>query len=171
MLTQRQLNENLIKFAKIGDLNKIKLVLEQGADIHASNDEALRISAKNGHLEIVKYLVEHGANIHINDNAALRNSAIDYRIEVFKYLVEKGANIYIKNDIILKHNANIKNIAIVQYLIIDCNMKIKEETFQYLTKKNHIDIINLIHSRDLHNRLNKNLNNDIIKHKHKFNVK
>jgi hypothetical protein len=29
MLTQSQLNENLIEFAKIGDLNKIKLVLEQ----------------------------------------------------------------------------------------------------------------------------------------------
>jgi ankyrin repeat protein len=45
--------------------------VEQGADIHAKDDEALRCSAENRRLEVVKYLVEQGANIHDNDDFAL----------------------------------------------------------------------------------------------------
>jgi ankyrin repeat protein len=87
MLTQRQLNENLIEFAKIGDLNKIKLVLEQGAELHASNDYALINSAGNGHFEVVKYLVEQGADIHAGNDEALRFSAENGNLDIVKYLI------------------------------------------------------------------------------------
>ena len=39
-------------------------MLEQGADIHAQGDLALRWAAMCGRLEIVKYLIERGADIH-----------------------------------------------------------------------------------------------------------
>lgn len=35
-------------------------LVEQGADIHANGDYALRWAAKNGHLDVVKYLVKQG---------------------------------------------------------------------------------------------------------------
>ena len=38
------------------DLSTIKELVEQGADIHADDDLALRWAAENGHLEVVKYL-------------------------------------------------------------------------------------------------------------------
>ena len=34
----------------------MKYLVEQGADIHAENDQALRVASYNGYLEIVKYL-------------------------------------------------------------------------------------------------------------------
>ena len=52
----------------IKDINVIKMLVENGADIHANNDAALRHAAYRGHLEVVKYLVEKGADIRvIND--------------------------------------------------------------------------------------------------------
>ena len=53
----------------------IKYLLENGANIHADNDYALRISAEMGYLEVVKYLIEKGANIHAEDDESLIYSA------------------------------------------------------------------------------------------------
>jgi hypothetical protein len=39
-------------------------LVDQGANIHAIDDEALRLNASIGHLEMVRYLVDQGANIH-----------------------------------------------------------------------------------------------------------
>jgi len=40
-----------------GHLNVVKYLCQQGADIHANNDDAFRWSAYNGHLNVVKYLL------------------------------------------------------------------------------------------------------------------
>lgn len=50
------MNDKLIKAAKNGDLNQVKTLVSQGADIHARDDYALRWSAYNGHLEVVEFL-------------------------------------------------------------------------------------------------------------------
>ena len=50
----------------------------------------LHHGAENGHLEVVKYLVENGADIHANNDHALRWSARFGHLEVVKYLIEKG---------------------------------------------------------------------------------
>ena len=47
-----------------------------------------------GRVNIVKYLVDNGANIHADDDCALREAAVNGYLEVVKYLVEKGANIH-----------------------------------------------------------------------------
>jgi hypothetical protein len=57
MTHQDNLNNNLIEAVKECNLIKVKHLIEQGADIHASNDEALRLSTKYGHLETVKYFI------------------------------------------------------------------------------------------------------------------
>jgi ankyrin repeat protein len=63
MQKQNQLNDLLIESAKNGYLEKVKLLIEQGADIHAGNDYALRLSADNGHLKVVKYLMTQGSEL------------------------------------------------------------------------------------------------------------
>ena len=39
----------------------VRLLLDRGANIHANNDEALRISAQYGHVEVVRLLLDRGA--------------------------------------------------------------------------------------------------------------
>ena len=43
----------------------MKLLLDWGADIHASDDWALRSAANFGHTETVKLLLERGANAKV----------------------------------------------------------------------------------------------------------
>jgi len=43
-------------------------------------------AAERGHLEVVKYLIENGANIHAADDYALRWAAYNGHLEIVKYL-------------------------------------------------------------------------------------
>ena len=56
------LDEQLVYALQYGDLERVKYLIENGADIHAEDDDALQLSACFGHLDVVKYLIENGAN-------------------------------------------------------------------------------------------------------------
>jgi ankyrin repeat protein len=45
----------------------VKLLLQNGADVHADNDCALQLSSKNGHDIVVKLLLGNGANFLFNE--------------------------------------------------------------------------------------------------------
>ena len=79
-------------------IDNIQFLVEQGADIHACDDLALRWAAMNGHLELVKYLVEQGANVNIEGDSVLYNAAQNGHLDVVKYLVENGANVHADGD-------------------------------------------------------------------------
>ena len=57
------LNTALIDVSEIGNCEIVKLLLENGADVHGANDSALRLSAENGHDIVVKLLLENGADV------------------------------------------------------------------------------------------------------------
>ena len=78
--------EELCKAADSGDLARVKLLVEAGADIHAKDDQALRRASEYGHLEVVKYLVGRGADIHALDDWALRRASEYGHLEVVEYL-------------------------------------------------------------------------------------
>jgi hypothetical protein len=78
-------------------------------------------------------------------------------LDKVKLLIEQGADIYTDNDFILKDD---KWLEIIKYLIIDCNMNVKKETRQYLQDNNLLDIINIINTRNLHKKLDSQLNNN-----------
>jgi ankyrin repeat protein len=145
----------------------VKYLVEQGADIHAKNDGALKWSAAKGCLEVVKYLVEQGADIHSEDEHALRYSARNGNLNVVKYLIESGANIYVKNEEILKIGVGRSHLEIIKFVIIDCNMLVKEDTFKYLQDNAYQEVINIIKARDFHNQLDNNLNSNIADSKNK----
>jgi ankyrin repeat protein len=58
---------NLINAVYRSNLNQVKRLLSEGADVHIENDRALRIACSFGDFKIVKLLVEHGANINVVD--------------------------------------------------------------------------------------------------------
>ena len=79
-------------------LKMAKTMIENGANIHAGDDYALRWAAENGRLKVLKFLVERGANIHARNDYALRWVARNGHLKVVEFLVEKGANIHAEND-------------------------------------------------------------------------
>ena len=69
-----------------GNLEVIKDLVENGADIHNFNDWPLTVAAYCGHLKVVKYLVEKGADIHSGDDRPLENAARNGHLEIVNYL-------------------------------------------------------------------------------------
>ena len=108
---------NMKYIGKKYDVNTIKYLVENGADIHTCDDIALCLYAKNGHLEVVKYLVENGANIHAHEEAALRWSADKGHLEVVKYLVKHGADVHADDDFALCFAAAQGHLEVVKYLV------------------------------------------------------
>ena len=98
------------------DLQVIKELVEEGADIHANDDLALRWAAENGHLDVVKFLVKEGADIHVFDNIVLRWAAKNGYFKIVKYLVKEGANIHAENDEALRWATREGHLEIVEYL-------------------------------------------------------
>ena len=94
---------SLINASKNGDLEKVKLLIENGANIEVKDnngDTALILASYYRRLEIVKYLVEKGANINAtNDNGwtSLMYASKYGELETIKYLLENGADVNIKN--------------------------------------------------------------------------
>lgn len=64
----------------------IKELVNEGANIHARDDSALRWASARGHLDIVKYLIEHGANIHAGNDLALHLASHYEHLEIVEYL-------------------------------------------------------------------------------------
>lgn len=65
---QAQPMAELQYWAEIGNLGKVKIALNNGAEINAVDEygyTALHSAAENGHLEVVKLLVEQGADVNI----------------------------------------------------------------------------------------------------------
>ena len=110
------LDKELIEASKNGELEKVKYLVENGADIHAKNGCALRWSAGRGHLEVVRLLLENGADIHAHNDYALWYSAQCGHMNVVKYLVENGAN-----QKVLFKTWNKQRIAKVFLEIYNCN--------------------------------------------------
>ena len=83
----------LIQAAINGNLKVVKYLHQNGADIRALDDHALRWSADSGHLDVVKYLHQNGADIRARDDFALLRSAKNGHLNVVKYLIENGADV------------------------------------------------------------------------------
>jgi len=71
-----------------------KILLERGADVHADYDRALRRASEKGHTGIAKILLEHGADVHADCDYALRWASENGHIETVKMLLEHGANVH-----------------------------------------------------------------------------
>lgn len=78
--------------ARKGQVQAVLALLKAGADLHAENDEALRYAASHGCVPIVEILLDAGANIHAEDDAALRYAALNGSHKVVNLLLSRGAD-------------------------------------------------------------------------------
>ena len=62
----------LMKSSVVGFLPGVRLALENGANVHAYDDDALRWASRRGHKNVVELLLKNGADVHAEDDYALR---------------------------------------------------------------------------------------------------
>jgi len=98
-----------------GDLETVKHLIEEGADIHVQDDAALKWAVIYGYADIVKYLIEKGANVHVQDDFALRSYVND--IEMVKYLTSKGADVNALDGSALKEAVQRGNLEVAKVLV------------------------------------------------------
>lgn len=87
----------------------VKALLNNGANIHHNNDLALKTASSNDNLEVVKYLVENGANT----TNVLNNALETGNLILVKYLVEHGA----KTTNTLTNAVKTNNLSLIKYLV------------------------------------------------------
>ncbi|TDA41701.1 MAG: hypothetical protein DSO07_03190 [Thermoproteota archaeon] len=97
-------NTGLIIAVYQRDLEKVKELLDRGADVNAKDifgDTPLHIAARNGHLDIVKLLLERGADVNARNESGdtpLTAAAANGHLDVVRFLVNRGADIDARND-------------------------------------------------------------------------
>lgn len=90
-------NENLLEAAKLGNLPKVKRLLDAGAEVNFKNKDgitALMVASARGHTEIVQALLAKGAEVNTQDKdgvtALMYANTVDHR-EVKELLIKAGA--------------------------------------------------------------------------------
>jgi serine/threonine protein kinase len=97
-------NEKLLRASIIGDVEKVKKLLKEGADVNAKDEfgwTPLHKAAILGHIEVVKLLIKEGADVNAKNEfgwTPLHGAAESGHIEVVKLLLEHGADPNIKNN-------------------------------------------------------------------------
>lgn len=106
--------------ARTGDVNKVKTLLDQGANVHEGPPNflpALMEASREGHSDVVKILLDRGADVNMNfgSRTALAFAAQGRHENTVKLLLERGADID-KTIRIMKGNPNWWSSADVEYL-------------------------------------------------------
>ena len=103
LISVKDYDRALRMVSELGNLDIVKNLVSQGADIHTCDDFPLRIASCCGNLEVVQYLLENGADMYADDIhyrrdnirecQALRMACWNGHLKVVKCLVENGVDI------------------------------------------------------------------------------
>ena len=62
------------------------MLIQERTNIHADDEEALRLAVHYSHIETIKFLVAKNANVHANNDEALKLSASNEHDNVWQLL-------------------------------------------------------------------------------------
>jgi ankyrin repeat protein len=100
-----EIDKEFLNACKDGDLEKVKQLLERGADVNAKDEilgeTALMWASSNGQKEVVEFLIEKGADVNAKTrfgNTALMYASEKGHKEVVELLIKKGADINARDE-------------------------------------------------------------------------
>ena len=116
----------LHKAASNGQIDICKLLIEKGADIHATDHSqrtALHLAAYHGHPEIIKLFIDKGINANVQDNNgytpilwAIFGKKINTIDELIKHRADLNPPIRIGRSLLHLAAAN-SNTKVIKYLL------------------------------------------------------
>lgn len=90
----------LIAAATVGDLEALKDLVQQGANVEATvaqnGKTALHFASEKGHIGVVDFLLKNGANVDKLDavgQSSVYMAAVNNRLSVVQLLIEQGADV------------------------------------------------------------------------------
>lgn len=142
--------QSLNKAAERGDLEKVKMLLKNGADINGNSDlTPLQGALAFDHWEVAKFLVEQGADpdIKIDANGCLVLNKHWRNLSTVQFFIEQGGDINAKDrdkKTLLHHAVTKKNFEMVKFLVdkgADINASYCKKTpLHYAAIFNRLDI-------------------------------
>ncbi|XP_071150602.1 fibronectin type 3 and ankyrin repeat domains protein 1-like [Mytilus edulis] len=124
-------NEKLIKAAKDGKIDDVKLSLQNGADIEyktVNGTTACMWASWYGHVEVIRYLLDQGSNIdtqNINGFSALMLAAANGHLGAVQLLIGRQCNkevSYITGNSVLHFSACLGNLTMTKWLVEHAGM-------------------------------------------------
>ena len=76
----------LIKGSTMGSDSLVNYALDNGADVHYNNDEAVRMASHEGNTEIVQLLIDNGADVNVYEGLPLVLASTNNHTETVKLL-------------------------------------------------------------------------------------
>lgn len=153
MLREHGAKGTLHGAACLGDIDEVKRLLDEGADINAKSESGwtpLHWAVSEGHESVVELLVARGADINAQfrlGGTPLSFAAIKGQKDMVEFLLAKGADINTGTPLV--GAAANGHTAVVELLLAkgaDVNLKYNDRTALDLAKeKNHMNIVELLH--------------------------
>ncbi|AZL89634.1 ankyrin repeat protein [Megavirus baoshan] len=99
-----------------GNLEKVKELVNEGANVKARDNCAIRWASEYGHIDIIKYLISQGADITGSGSYAIVLASKYGHIDTVKYLVDQGIDVKILNNCAIRSAKKNNHNDIVEYL-------------------------------------------------------
>jgi ankyrin repeat protein len=97
-----ELYKNIWTLAENGELDKLKLIVDQGFDLNVKcpmyGSTPLMYASQYGHLDCIMYLVDHGAKVNDGNNNGYTALHFASNGEVVKLLIKKGADVNTRSN-------------------------------------------------------------------------
>ena len=139
----------LCESSEIGDIERVRFILECGADVHVSYSFPLRVSSRNGHAEVVKLLLEAGADVHACNSEPLRVSSKNGHVRVVHLLLAAGADVHAFNSDPICVSSYNGHVEIVKLLLdAGADVHARDSYSLYISSRNgHAKVVRLLLSR------------------------
>lgn len=140
-------NKALLESCENDHLEIVKLLVQNGANVHYLEERPLIVASSNGHADIVEYLISEKANIFQLKNAAFKRAVEKGHVNVASILIKNGVNInYLNTSKILYSACENNRLEMVKFLLSKVYYTFDELDYASLIaeQRGYIEIYNYI---------------------------
>lgn len=101
----------------LSNIDTFKMLVTQGASIHACNNLPLEWACSNEYLDIAAFIIEQTDDTQIDYEKLLKSASEYGRLNVVKFLIDHGAKIDTIGDKMLQESIRHGHTEIVKYLV------------------------------------------------------